>query len=115
MAHKKIPYGFCVVCGHYGDDCTGDNTDLVVRKFAESPSVEVILNIQNEGHEMPYAERFEGTPEKIVERSRNIVRRLSRLFPQGSWSVKIESVLDWDYITINDSGVWDSNWNSILD
>lgn len=22
--HKKVPYGVCRICGHYGEDCTGE-------------------------------------------------------------------------------------------
>lgn len=66
---------------------------LTVRdQIRHSPEViTVYLNPLNEGHELNYMERFQGTPLQIVGRCRKIVDGLDNLLKNGTWSVQVES------------------------
>jgi hypothetical protein len=52
---------------------------------------QVRLTPMNEGHEIAYCESFEGIEAEIFARTKEILDGLTKLFPTGTWIVKIES------------------------
>jgi len=89
-------------------------------RSAQEP-ITVYLTPLNEGHELAYTERFQGTPAQIVERCRKIVFSLGELLPNGTWSVSVESTnADGSFcgnqsVRIDLDRVFDSDFNVIAD
>lgn len=79
-------------------------SEALVPRLKAARRKEFYLEPFNEGHEIPYAERLEGTPFDALVRAREMVEGLSKVLPRGSY---------WDYVTVNDIGVWDKDWNEI--
>lgn len=67
----------------------------------------------NEGHEIAYAERFNGTGEKIFARTNEILSGLSNLLPKGSWMIKIESDDVREAIYLDETNVYDDDFKII--
>jgi hypothetical protein len=67
----------------------------------------------NEGHEMGYSERYNGTEEKIFARTDNILKVLNELFPDGTWMVKIESNDVSEAIYLDETNIYDDEFNII--
>lgn len=97
-----------------------DENKALIQRSKDAPEITAYLELYNEGHEVPYSETVTASPFVLFCRARDIVEGLGKTLPRGSWSVRIEkanedgAILDWDFVTVNDSGVFDRFWNEIV-
>ena len=74
----------------------------------------VRIYILNEGHEMPYCEKFEGNQESILKRCQVVLEGLENLLPFGTWMLKVESLDLTEAIFIEKGNILDSNFESLI-
>lgn len=86
------------------------NSLTLVKK---SPVGRVRIIPMNEGHEVAYCEKFEGTQSLILKRCRELLRGLESLLKQGSWMVKVESLDVSEYIYVSHDSIFDENFEPI--
>ena len=74
-------------------------------------SGKVYLSPTNEGHEMPYSERVNGTQSEILKRAVQMLDGLKTLLPCGDWKIKIESSNAAECLYVCESFIYDSEFN----
>ncbi|HRH40076.1 MAG TPA: hypothetical protein PKY82_00425 [Pyrinomonadaceae bacterium] len=67
----------------------------------------------NEGQEISYCEKFEGTQETILNRTREMLSGLETLLPQGTWMIKVESIDVSNSIYITNNGIFNDRFESL--
>lgn len=77
------------------------------------PSGRVRIVPMNEGHEIDYCEKVEGTQETILNRTREILQGLETLLPQGTWMIKVESLDVLTSIYITKDGIFNERFESL--
>lgn len=79
----------------------------------KSPVGRVRIIPLNEGHEIDYGEKFEGTYCAILNRSRELLKGLEELLTEGTWMVKIESLDASEFIYVTKENILDENFEAL--
>ena len=84
-----------------------------MNKLTKAKKINVFLKPCNEKQELNYFEDFAGTPTHIVNRSLEMIDGLKAVFPNGDFSVKIESSDLEQTLYLDSDIIFDKDFNEI--